>query len=368
MHLFKTLIFCCCCFSLLSAQNTLTNASHKGLIWRGFDHSWTYNHRINRLGNYVCMGDSATPSCCHTSASGLGADSTFFTSYYSLIESPNLAFQEGVLNIKLYGKEKQLLTKTVEVNIPATAATRNQEEYVSLLNGFDIKAMRAADKLKLLRISVEEAYYAPEVDEIRFKIRVSLVVNCQSIECSCFNQKTTYDLDIYYQIIAGNDQDLASTQKNISKHYPWNKKDEQLPQAEESTIRGQKSSLYPKAAVGIKSLAVTLNKAHWTVVYKANITPINYQVDKGKLNISTNLFFQEWVQGMKRMSAYPKHSQFSSKKKGWAILDMEVALIQMADAKVKHGKTSGSSFWKGKNASPDHPNACIRKPITLTTH
>lgn len=366
MNLLKILLLCCCCGHLLLAQNT-EKALQKGLIWRGFDHSWTYNHRINRIGDYVSLGDSMTPpSCYHTSASGLGADSTFFSSYYSYIESSRLAFQEGVLNIKLYGKEKQLLTKTIEVSIPATSATQNQEQYVSLLNGFDIKAMRAADKLKLLRLSIEDPRYSKEMNEIRFNITVSLVVNCQSVECSAFNQKTTYDLDIYYLIIAGKNQHLASTSKNISKHYPWSKKDEHFSSLEEYQIQGEKSTLYSNAAVGIKSLAVTLNKAHWTVAYKANVSPLDYQADKGQLSISTNLFFQEWIEGMKRMSAYPKHSQFSSKKKGWAILDMEVAFIQMAEAKIKHGKVSGSSFWKGKNASPDHPNTLVRKPIKIT--
>jgi hypothetical protein len=349
----------------LEAQETINSSTNRALIWRGFDHSWTYNHRINRLGDYVFMGDSSNARTCHTSASGLGADSTFFTTYYSYVESSDVAFQEGMINIKLFGKEKQLLTKTVDVNIPATDATRNQEEYVSLLNGFDIKAMRAADKLELFRVSVEDAYYAAEVDEIRFRVKVSLLVNCQSIECSGFNQKTTYDLNVYYLIIAGQDKNLASNSKNISKHYPWSKRDEHLYQAEESTIRGEKSSKYKKATVGIKSLAVTLNKAHWTVVYRANVTPLNYQADKGKLNISSNLLFQEWVQGMKRMSAHPKHSRFSSKKKGWAILDMEVAMIQIKDAYIKHGKRSGSTFWKGRNASPDNPNACCISPISI---
>ena len=326
------------------------------MLWRGFSHSWTYNHRINRLGNYV-SSLSGSPISCHTAASGLGADSCFYTSYYSQIESPLVNFHEGVLKIKLYGKEKQLINKTVEVAIPATENMKNQEQYVTLLNGFDLRAIGQADKLQFLRFSIEDAYYAPAVNELRFKVNVSVVVNCQSFECSRFNQKTTYDLDIYYLIIAGEHNHLAATSHNITENYPWDRKIESTATPKQRTVNGDKEYLHANAAVGIKSLAVTLDEAHWLLQYHCNVTPLEYVPEFGKASISTDLFFQEWQQGMKQMSAMPQQSKFSSKKKGWCVLDSEIVLLQFRSAKVQHQKMDGSGFWEGKNASPDAPEA-----------
>lgn len=370
MKLIYLLCFCLCFGHLdaLFAQKSSPICSNHALIWRGFDHSWTYNHRINRLGDYVSLGDKHTGAfSCHTSASGLGADSTFYTSYYSYVQSPHLFFQEALVNIKLDGKEKQLLTKTVDASIPASALNRNQETYVSLLNGFDIQAKRAADKLKLFKIELGDAYYHEASDEIRFQLKVSLSVNCQSLECSALNQKTSYDLKIYCLIIAGEDQAVASNHKTIRKHYSWDKKDEPNFTTETTSIKGIKSEHYKAATAGIKSLSIILNKAHWTVMYNNNIQVGNYQIDKGELSISSNLVFKEWLEGMKRTSAYPKHSQFSSKKKGWATLEMEVVLIQMKDAEILYNKKSGANFWRGQNASPNHPDASMSSLIIINT-
>ncbi len=197
--------------------------TNKALIWRGFSHSWTYNHRVNRLGDFVTMLDNK-PRVCHTAASGIGADSCFFTSNYSIVESPNVAFQEGVVSIKLYGKEKQLISKTVEISIPAAEGMHGQDHYISLLNGFDIQALGKSDKLQLLRFSVEDAYYAPAVKELRFLVNVGIVVNCQSLECSRFSQKSTYDLKIYYLIVAGEHNHVIGTTRTVTENYPWDKK------------------------------------------------------------------------------------------------------------------------------------------------
>lgn len=346
--------------NFLQGQENKNSEGH--LIWRGFSHSWTYNHRINRLGSYVTTKGGA-PLSVHTAASGLGADSCYYTSFYSQVQSPLCNFHEGVLNIKLYGKEKQLITKTVEVAIPAPAAMKNQDQYICLLNGFDLRAIGNADKLQFLRFSVEDAYYAPAVNELRFKVKVSIVVNCQSFECSRFNQKTTYDLDIYYLIIAGEHNHLSATPHIITENYPWDKRIESTATPKHSTIVGNKEYFHSNAAVGIKSLAITLDDAHWMLQYHCNVTPLDYVPELGKASISTDLFFQEWQQGMKQMSAMPQQSKFSSKKKGWCVLDTEIVLLQFRTANVRHQKNTGSGFWEGKNFSPNAQEAVHKHEI-----
>lgn len=349
-------------FAMVFLTELLTAQSNTSYIWRGFTHSWTYNHRINRLGSYV-TNDSSGAVAVHTAASGLGADSCFFTAHYSKVSSNKVYFQEGVENIKLIGKEKQLITKTFELSIPADENMKAQDHYISLLNGFDIKAIGNADKIQFFRIAVEDAYYAPAVKELRFKINVGLVFNCQSLECSRFNQKTTYDLKLYYLIIGGSHENLMSTEKTVTENYPWDKKIESNRDLKQLYINGHKDMSLEAAALGIKSISVTLDKAHWILIYNNAITPTDYDSKRGKVSFNANLFFQEWQQGMKKMSAMPKHSRFSMKRKGWCVLDTEVALIQFSEAEVVHDKFSGSFFWKGKNASPDIPEAVRMKKI-----
>ncbi len=128
---------------------------------------------------------------------------------------------------------------------------------------------------------------------------------------------------------------------------------------------GHRELSMQSSALGIKSLSVTLDQAHWLLQYNSSVTPIDYNPQNAKATFSFNLFFQEWQQGMKTMSAMPKHSKFSFKKDGWCVLDMELVFLQFKEAKVKHEKFSGSFFWEGKNASPDVPEAVMTRELNF---
>ena len=83
-----------CFFFLLNGLNAQElKPYNKAMIWRGFQHKWTYNHRINRIGSSVSFKDDKG-YCIHYSASGLGSDSTFATTYYTYVESPKVCFKE----------------------------------------------------------------------------------------------------------------------------------------------------------------------------------------------------------------------------------------------------------------------------------
>lgn len=350
----------CCLIVLgcLSMVIKLEAQNHQAVIWRGFEHSWTYNHRINRVGDYVQRKQDSL-LVYHTSASGSGADSTHFTSHYTLIESPAVAFHEGVVNVKLYGKEKQLISKDIEVSIPVPEGFAKQDLYATVLNGFDLKALGRADKIQLLRLSVDDAQYTEASSELRFNLKIAIVVNCQSFECSRFNQKTTYDMNIHYLIITGSDESWAATSQTITKSYPWGKKHELNHLPGKHTIYG-KGGGYANATIGIKSMAITLDAAHWTIEYHNNATPLKYDEKTGRMHFATDLSFKEWHQGMQKMSAKPEHSRFSSRKEGWCVLDVGVVLLQFKTAKIEQGKYKKSMYWMGLNASPDHSDAVSR--------
>ena len=350
-------LFCLFLQELVAQKNV-----HQTIIWRGFEHSWTYNHRINRLGNYVDIKNDKIQSF-HVSASGLGADSTHYTSHYSFVETPDVGFHNGVVSIKLYGKEKQLLTKRIEVSVTAPEGLQDKDQYITMLNGFDLKAVDRADKIQMLRFSVEDAEFAPAINEIRFYLNVALVVNCQSLECARFNQHSTYDLKVYYLIAAANKSDLLATSKTLTKNYPWGRKDEYHHTPEKHYMFGDKGKGYKNAAMGIKSMALTLNTAHWTVQYNSNITPLIFNPETSRLDFTLDLFFKEWQQGMKNHSARPGLSKFSSKKKGWGVLDLSFLLLQFKNAKVIHKKHDGSLYWMGNNALSSDINSQSKKEL-----
>ncbi|HKJ69905.1 MAG TPA: hypothetical protein VKA68_18260 [bacterium] len=60
-------------------------------IWQGFEHHWTYNHRLNRFGDYVytvSRTDNLNEAfVTHTGATGLGRDTGTSVTNYSLLSS-----------------------------------------------------------------------------------------------------------------------------------------------------------------------------------------------------------------------------------------------------------------------------------------
>lgn len=356
-YCFLTIFISLCIVSPSAAQT-----EHQALIWRGFEHKWTYNHRINRLGNFVQF-EQGKPMSYHSSASGIGRDSTFFTSHYSFIESPCVFFKEGKVEIKLFGKEKQLLTKTVEVTIPAKDYLQNRNKYVTLINGFDLRAVDRADKIQLLRLNISNARYAPALQELRFEVQVALVVNCQSFECARFNQRATYKLQLNYLIIAADGDDFYASTLGFSRSYPWDKRNEYEGLPKERLMYGFPGGVYPEVALGVKSLALTLDKEHWTLEYHANVEPLSYDAESGIARFDLDLFFKEWQHGMKQHSATPKQSKFSSKRKGWCIVDMDVLLMQFREAKVVHKKHSGQMYWEGMNTPSSGNKALSSTPL-----
>jgi len=342
----KLLLLSFIAFNLSVAFSQTIHPYNKAIIWRGFQHQWTYNHRCNRLGDYVGY-NSGTPITVHTSATGIGADSAYFSSYYTYITTPDAVFKEGEASIRIQAKEKRLIEKTVTVTVPAEKWLRNKADYVTLLNGFDLRSDQGADKIQLLRFSIQDGEFISLTNEVRFKIDISMVLNCQSIECPEWKNAVVYDLDIHYLIIGINSGEAAATNQFITRSYSWDKKEELKQRPQERFLPGVVTPFFPVATVGIKSFSFVLNEAHWMVQINANITPVNYDSTRAKMKANVDMLFQEWEEGMKGSDAAPKQSRFSSKRKGWAVMDMDAVLLQLRQANIVYGENSGNMFWRG---------------------
>jgi hypothetical protein len=324
--------------------------------WRGLRHSWTYNHRCNRMGDYVEKRGNDFYDV-HTSATGKGADSTFYNSYYTIVESPDVWFQQGSVNTEFFGMEGELLESTNEVMISIPAGMKTSAFMTAVINGFDIQSLAKADKLQMFNVSIEKPEVLAEQRKIRLLIKISMVDNCQTLECETFNNRTGYSITIHYLAVCADKQNIFENQDFSNRSYTWDKKIINGAMNETRVIQGATSGAFNSSLVGIQSFGFSLNKAHWLVEFDNDIQPHEYKPAEGTYAYDIEQSFAEWEEGMKMFSAVPEQSRFAAKRKGWITMDMDVVFLQFKNAKIRHGEVEGTMFWQGKNESPDGPNA-----------
>ncbi|MDB5282501.1 MAG: hypothetical protein JWO06_1576 [Bacteroidota bacterium] len=329
---------------------------NKAYIWRGFQHQWTYNHRCNRLGDYVQF-NSGTPISVHTSGTGSGSDSTYYTSFYTYVATPDVVFKEGEASIKIKAKENHLVVMEDTVYVPAEDWLKGKSDYVTLINGFDLRSDRAADKIQLLRFSLEDGGYNPKTNKVWFIVSVSLVLNCQSLECNELNNRVDYDLDLHYLVVGLNKGQAAATDQLFTRGYTWDKKGEISSSPKDKSISGDATPFFPEATVGIKSFSYILNEAHWLLEISNKLTPGIYDARWGTMKVSIDLLFKEWQDGMRGSGVAPLESIFAKRRKGWAIMDMNTVLLQFKKAKIKYQENTGKMYWKATHGSADTDRA-----------
>jgi hypothetical protein len=111
------------------------------------------------------------------------------------------------------------------------------------------------------------------------------------------------------------------------------------------------------ATPGIKSFSFVLNEAHWLLQLSNKIQPGVYNAKLGVMKLSVDMFFKEWQDDMRFSDAAPWQSKFSKKRKGWAVMDMDVVLLQFKKAQIEYQQNSGKMFWKARTGSADTDKA-----------
>ena len=100
-----------------------------------------------------------------------------------------------------------------------------------------------------------------------------------------------------------------------------------------------------------------LDSEHWILEMKNFISPRKYDSIQGKMTSLANLKFVEWTKGMSEFATAPMKSKFAKRRRGFAMLDMNMALIQAKTAKIHHGSQDFFMYWKGWNKSADSNSA-----------
>ena len=164
--------------AILSLLFVSVNAQEDvGVIWMGFEHQWSYNHRLNRLGDYISQpefeGYDFPVKHYHTGATGLGKDEAYFSSYYTVLKTEQAGLQSGHVELNLANKEGKRSSIRTTLSIPLQENLQDRDQIVGLLNGFDLIASEGADKLKMLHIDLSDPVYKPHRSQHLSQGRVS---------------------------------------------------------------------------------------------------------------------------------------------------------------------------------------------------
>lgn len=327
-------------------------AQNKFAIWQGFSNYWTYNHRLNRLGDFVSQSPengNKNWTITHTAATGLGKDSAYFQSNYATIESNDISFFAGKTNFKLREKEGNTITIIKHIKLQPKQNLQDKEIYASILNGFDITAVGDADKLQLLKINIENPIYDKATNTLDFTIEVSLNTDCKSLECSWFHDVFDYELDVHYLIIGGNKNDISLQEIPYNKKIRWDKNIEIQTATMQKEIAIDSS--FSNGFLAYKSISIQIDHQQHYLGFENNIDNISINNTSNIFHYSMNLFYSNWKEKMKQSPASGKQSLFAYRSDGWCVQQGELNFIQLKNGTINYQKRKNSLYWEGKNKS-----------------
>jgi hypothetical protein len=318
-------LYCIICFQNIFGQGF----SNKAVIWQGFSHEWTYNHRINRLGDFVKKINDSIYTINHTSATGIGKDSTYFDSYYLFAKSNEKIFQSiDTTVIAVFKKNNTYKAKLV---LP-----RNNNESL-IINGFDITAMQQAYKFGKCFIKINE--------KRNFEIDIELRLTCNTIECNKKNNVVQYKLDLFFLKIKQNSKWQTCTDSVMHSAYY------------EKKILRKPSKVYFNNIewLAIKGFHIEFDNENW--------------VQKWNMNIQKNtvqLAFAPFEINMKKNAAFPSRAALTKYISGNSTIKVQLLQINESPIEILPKTTSGKMFWKGINKSPiNNPASTYTEKIKL---
>lgn len=341
-------------YSLLTTFiNTSTVVSDKvyeqAVIWNGFEQSWGYNHRINRLGDYTGALNCDTAGECvvpwvHTAATGSGSDTATYQTQLLNVSAPEVGFLQGSTNFHVdepRGEGNTVHYHTTQ-RLWAQGLLKHRQQLHVILGGFDLHAVKDPDKLSQFDISVANARYAYDGNWIVFDVDLDLKMDCDSAECDRFDHGVDYDVSVMWTLMAA-DQQLHVSHTQIENSYDWQKgrhaKELEIDQFQyQGLIQGQPGA-FLSAFTAFQRISVTLDHDHHYQQWATRLSPPVYDPVGGAAEVGVTLFFKQWNQTSRRLL-------FSYTDRGSAQVQTTVALIQLQQGAVVPETVYGTMVWK----------------------
>ncbi len=206
------------------------------VVWRGFRHVWSYNHRVSRVGSWVdtrsCNATGCSYAVGHSGATGSGADRASFRDAYTELSARGVGFESGTVEFDVRGTERlsgprsQVVEGSRLVSVPANGTLAGSGEHVALINGFDL----VAEGVPMKFVSLDVHATTPRVEDgrIRFRVNYRTLLDCDSVECPGWFGKRPSDVDYTLRVqylLVGGPRGLLNVAPagSVSESYDWDR-------------------------------------------------------------------------------------------------------------------------------------------------
>ncbi|MCP4121294.1 MAG: hypothetical protein GY751_06035 [Bacteroidetes bacterium] len=352
-------------------------------IWQGFHHDWTYNHRVNRMGDWISNVDYSNgykADFKHSAASGIGADECSYKTFATVLATTaDIQFSSGNVETILQGVEGTISESIIPVSIDLPPIS--DPEVVVLLNGFDMYSRPlwmddvmgdgAADKLFHLELRPQDVNVVASANatSINFDLYAAMGADCASPECinGPVSDFFDYIIEIGYQVIAGPSSVLSTTSKQVDQQYDWQQPNEDQSneiyrddfRLEAVQINGQ-----PGIGLGVPGISSVsfqmeqglggfsgeeLEYQHMLNFDMALIEPV-YDVASGLLTTDIDLFFKNWT------APVPVVSFGGGGSVDWS-LGVELLQINDDEGRAEQLEYANSIVWNTDPFNPDWPTS-----------
>lgn len=260
----------------------LGSSVETGYVWRGFEHNWEYNHRLNRFGSYVRQSrpdeDHQGWVVGHAAASGTGDDIAHFEDYYTGIDATGVAFASGTVVLPIDTTKTNPASIQREVFLRLDAPSLDRDRHAVLINGFDVVAVGDANKLMTFDLHVGEPTRRDD-DCLRFPLTCEFTADCHTPECST-DSSTDYLLVAHLLVVAGDADDFHATRLSpVSLEHHWTTEDELPDSAGDTsvTVPDPRPGEAGRRTVGLNRVSLSIERPYGPAVFDITAS-MGYQV------------------------------------------------------------------------------------------
>ncbi|WP_123533056.1 hypothetical protein [Halosimplex salinum] len=345
-----------------------------GAIWRGFDHRWEYNHRLNRFGSYVRQR-AAGWAVGHAAASGTGSDTAQFEEFYTVVHTPGVRFEAGTVTVPIDGSEASRIPFEMDVHHRLDGPVDGDETVEVVLNGFDVSAQADADKLIHFDLTLGDLDVSDDRETASFTVDGSFKAACETPECS--EEGVDYELDVHYLLVRGADDALTVADGGRAENaYEWGVggEDEEIHAenyGQDSVIVDAVRGADPDNTLAFDSISIDVQQHERDGVGHpalANAEAVhllawNTAVEspswaEGQLTADAHLFFKNWEYGMS------SNNVFALRDAGRAEFDVSLTLLRFDGAETHDARSRDDTLdWEGGNADPNTDDAVVETGV-----
>ncbi|GAB4586252.1 hypothetical protein [Nocardia sp. IFM 10818] len=342
-------------------------------LWNGGSATWRYNHRVNRLGDFVdgrqCDGRECSARVIRSGASGSGPDTMSATTAVTAVSAPGVRSASGSVTMRLTGARGSILEASGVLSVPEPSP-RAGTGRTALLNGYDLLSLGDAAKPGMIEFGLGDPQYDARAGAYAVPVTARLQLFCTSAECLP-DQPVDYRLTVYGVVLEGAFQESRAV---ASQSYSWPDGPSgpigalidpdhgpygPLP-AIEPVVTAVVGSGGP-AVAGFRSLRLRLDRELHVLAFGAQTGPPGYA--EGVASLSTVLTFRNWSPDMIRDGLPGSLGAFG--EAGSAEWTAGLSYLTFAaEAAVTTVERTCAIVWPGLNRPADTPEATCSSTVS----